>query len=96
MPSNPINRLNCDFVASTTSTAKCTQCIKRNRECIFSEGKKRGPRPKGQRNHRRMKSKNNMIHKRHIDQPNHELICDLPQETIRVLSEMYPIERLPQ
>ncbi|KAF0533915.1 hypothetical protein F8M41_010354 [Gigaspora margarita] len=91
-----ILKIKCDFVASTTSTAKCTQCIKRNRDCIFSEGKKRGPRPKDQRNHRRMKSKNNTIHERHIVQPNNELICDLPQDTIKILSEVYPKERLSQ
>ncbi|CAG8773117.1 4268_t:CDS:2, partial [Gigaspora rosea] len=99
-------KIKCDYFESTISTAKCTQCTKRNAECIFSEGNKRGRKPKTQtnnryqKNHRLMKSKNNTIHESHIDQTsdkrNNELICDLSQEEIRILSDMYSKEELPQ
>ncbi|RIB29156.1 hypothetical protein C2G38_2027963 [Gigaspora rosea] len=123
-------KIKCDYFESTISTAKCTQCTKRNAECIFSEGNKRGrkpktqtnnrcmnskkhdrvcaffkrkkrvSKPKDQKNHRLMKSKNNTIHESHIDQTsdkrNNELICDLSQEEIRILSDMYSKEELPQ
>ncbi|CAG8798468.1 19770_t:CDS:1, partial [Gigaspora margarita] len=127
-------KIKCNFVDPTISTAKCTQCLKRNKECIFPEGnkkrgrksktqtnqicmkskkhnrvcaftkrKKRGSKSKDQKNNNIMKSKNNTIHESHIDQTkkicdkrDNELICDLSQEEIQILSDMYSKEELPQ
>ncbi|CAG8825689.1 8765_t:CDS:1 [Gigaspora margarita] len=94
-------KIKCDPVIST----KCIQCIKRNRECTFinkEKGGKRGPKPKP-KNPSCMETENNPIHEKYIDQSKkicdqriNELICDLSNEEIKFLNNIYTKEQLPQ
>ncbi|CAG8724857.1 1253_t:CDS:1 [Dentiscutata erythropus] len=83
-------KIKCGSVVFTTSTAECTQCIKRNRKCTFfkeekkrgpklkdpknKKGKKRGRKPKDQKNHIHTETENNLINETHTDPP--KKICD--------------------
>ncbi|KAF0533912.1 transcription factor [Gigaspora margarita] len=97
-------KIKCDSVTSTMPTMKCTQCIKRNRECTFIKKRsKRGPKPKDPNNYSCMETENNQIQEKHIDPPKkicdqriNELICDLSNEEIKFLNKIYTKEQLPQ
>ncbi|CAG8620552.1 5798_t:CDS:1 [Dentiscutata heterogama] len=61
-------KIKCDSVATTTSTTKCTQCIRRNRKCTFSiKREKRGPKPKIDQNNKKGKNRG----RKPKDQMNH-------------------------
>ncbi|CAG8671933.1 14663_t:CDS:1, partial [Gigaspora rosea] len=64
---------------------------------------KRGPKPKSPNNRSCMETENNPIHENHIDPPTkicdqriNELICDLSNEEIKFLNNIYTKEQLPQ
>ncbi|CAG8576545.1 1851_t:CDS:1, partial [Racocetra persica] len=88
-------KIRCKKVAYFVQSTKCSECMKRNYECVYSaQPKRRGPKLKKDctNNKNSVAPNNDSSRNEHQDD---ELFCGLSQEEIKLVSNLFKPEQLP-